>query len=65
MIAFQRLPLFSYTQRVNFSAASGLSREDIRSRIFNVMEGFEKVDVAKVGSAYIIIIIQSIDTVFP
>lgn len=47
----QRLPLisYSYNPRANFSAASGLSRDEIRTRILNVIEGFEKVDAGKVS----------------
>jgi len=35
-------------QRVKFSTAPSLSREDIQSRILQVMKSFEKVDPAKV-----------------
>lgn len=35
--------------RANFSAAAGLSTEDIQTRIFNVLKGFEKVDPSKVA----------------
>lgn len=34
--------------RANFSAAAGPSREDIQSRIFNVLKSFEKVEPSKV-----------------
>lgn len=33
-----------------YAAASGLKKEDIQSRILEVMKGFEKVDGAKVRS---------------
>jgi NADH dehydrogenase (ubiquinone) 1 alpha/beta subcomplex 1 len=35
-------------QRAAFSAEAGLSRDDIQSRVFEVLKGFEKVDSAKV-----------------
>lgn len=34
--------------RANFSAAAGLSKEDISTRILNVLKGFESVDASKV-----------------
>lgn len=40
------LPFF--LQRANFAAASGLSKEDIQTRVLDVMKSFEKVDPAKV-----------------
>lgn len=38
----QRLPFRS------FSAAAGLSKEDIETRVLDVLKGFEKVDKTKV-----------------
>lgn len=35
--------------RANFSAAAGLSKDNIQTRIFNVLKGFEKVDPSKVA----------------
>ncbi|KAF8560432.1 acyl carrier protein [Imleria badia] len=37
--------------RANFSVAAGPSKDDIQSRIFNVLKGFEKVDPSKVSPA--------------
>jgi NADH dehydrogenase (ubiquinone) 1 alpha/beta subcomplex 1, acyl-carrier protein len=34
--------------RAAFSAAAGLSKEDITTRVLDVLKGFEKVDHAKV-----------------
>lgn len=34
--------------RANYSAAAGLSKDTIQTRIFDVLKGFEKVDHAKV-----------------
>ncbi|GJJ09612.1 hypothetical protein Clacol_003835 [Clathrus columnatus] len=47
MLTSQHLRLNFSIPRANFSAASGLSSDQIRTRIFNVMEGFEKVDAGK------------------
>ncbi|KAG5641068.1 hypothetical protein DXG03_006272 [Asterophora parasitica] len=50
------LPRFAWTasrvqrsiiQRAAFSAAAGLSRDAIQSRVLEVLKGFEKVDPAK------------------
>lgn len=35
--------------RANFSAAAGLSKDDIQTRIVNVLKGFDKVDPSKVA----------------
>ena len=35
-------------QRAAFSAAAGLTKEDITTRVFDVLKGFEKVDPVKV-----------------
>ena len=35
-------------QRAAFSAAAGLTREDITTRVLDVLKGFEKVDQTKV-----------------
>lgn len=40
-------------QRARFSAAAGLSRDAIQSRVFEVLKGFEKVDASKVSKAQI------------
>ncbi|KAG8219878.1 acyl carrier protein [Butyriboletus roseoflavus] len=37
--------------RANFSAAAGLSKEDIQTRVFNVLKGFEKVDPSKLSTS--------------
>ncbi|KAH7883668.1 hypothetical protein F5I97DRAFT_1894670 [Phlebopus sp. FC_14] len=37
--------------RANFSAAPGLAKEDIQSRVINVLKGFEKVDPAKLSTS--------------
>ncbi|KAF9229373.1 acyl carrier protein [Gyrodon lividus] len=38
--------------RANFSAAAGISKEDIiQARVFNVLKGFEKVDAAKISTS--------------
>ncbi|KIJ68357.1 hypothetical protein HYDPIDRAFT_73395, partial [Hydnomerulius pinastri MD-312] len=37
--------------RANFSAAAGLSKDDIQSRVLQVLKGFEKVDPTKLSSA--------------
>ena len=38
-------------QRAAFSAASGLTKEEITTRVLDVLKGFEKVDAAKVRNA--------------
>lgn len=38
-------------QRAAFSAAAGLTKEEITTRVFDVLKGFEKVDEAKVRKA--------------
>ncbi|KDQ63635.1 hypothetical protein JAAARDRAFT_29661 [Jaapia argillacea MUCL 33604] len=40
-----------FPQRAAFSAAAGLSKPDIESRILDVLKGFEKVDPAKLSTA--------------
>ncbi|KAF9460811.1 acyl carrier protein [Collybia nuda] len=40
-----------FAQRASFSAAAGLSRETIQSRVFDVLKGFEKVDPTKLTVA--------------
>ncbi|KAH7931080.1 acyl carrier protein [Leucogyrophana mollusca] len=35
----------------NFSAAASLSRDDIQSRVLEVLKGFEKVDPAKLSTS--------------
>jgi hypothetical protein len=35
--------------RANFAAAAGLSKDEIQSRVLDVLKGFEKVDPAKVA----------------
>ncbi|KAG1786402.1 uncharacterized protein HD556DRAFT_1248340 [Suillus plorans] len=35
--------------RANYSAAAGLSKESIQTRILDVLKGFEKVDIVKVS----------------
>ncbi|KAN0100695.1 Acyl carrier protein-like protein [Tylopilus felleus] len=37
--------------RANFSAAAALSKDDIQTRIFDLLKGFEKVDPAKVSTS--------------
>lgn len=37
-----------YAPRARYSAAAGLSRDSIQSRVLDVLKGFEKVDQAKV-----------------
>ncbi|KZT30497.1 acyl carrier protein [Neolentinus lepideus HHB14362 ss-1] len=37
--------------RANFSAAAGLSKDQIESRVLDVLKGFEKVDPAKLGTS--------------
>lgn len=39
--------------RANFAAAAGLSKDEIQSRVLDVLKGFEKVDPAKVCFAAI------------
>lgn len=41
-------PRLAFPPRANFSAAAGLSKEDIQTRVLDVLKGFEKVDPAKV-----------------
>jgi NADH dehydrogenase (ubiquinone) 1 alpha/beta subcomplex 1, acyl-carrier protein len=43
-------PLLFRPQRVAFSAAAGLSKEDIQARIVEVLKSFEKVTPDKVGA---------------
>ncbi|KAF8446021.1 acyl carrier protein-like protein [Boletus edulis BED1] len=37
--------------RANFSAAAELSKQDIQSRIYNVLKGLEKVDPSKISTS--------------
>ena len=39
--------------RAPYSAAAGLSRDTIQTRILDVLKGFEKIDHAKVVSLFI------------
>ncbi|KAF8843997.1 acyl carrier protein [Paxillus ammoniavirescens] len=39
------------SHRANFSAAAGISKEGIESRVFNVLKSFEKVDPAKISTS--------------
>ena len=39
-----------YVPRAQFSAAAGLSKEDITTRVLDVLKSFEKVDGSKVSS---------------
>ena len=43
-------PLFFRPQRAAFSAAAGLSKEDIQARILDVLKAFEKVSQDKVSA---------------
>ena len=36
-------------QQASYSAAAGLKKEEITTRILDVLKGFEKVDQSKVG----------------
>ena len=49
-IAVAALPgsRLSLLQRASFSAAAGLPKEQIQSRVLEVLKGFEKVDPSKV-----------------
>ncbi|XP_006454408.1 ACP acyl carrier protein/NADH-ubiquinone oxidoreductase NDUFAB1/SDAP subunit [Agaricus bisporus var. bisporus H97] len=38
-----------YAPRARYSAAAGLSRDSIQSRVLDVLKGFEKVDQAKLS----------------
>ena len=40
-----------FLQRAAFSAAAGLTKEEITTRVFDVLKGFEKVDAGKVRNA--------------
>ena len=40
-----------FPQRAAFSAAAGLTKEEITTRVLDVLKGFEKVDAAKVRNA--------------
>ena len=39
-----------YVSRAQFSAAAGLSKEDITTRVLDVLKSFEKVDGSKVST---------------
>ena len=41
-----RVPL-TFAQRATYASAAGLSREDITSRVLEVVKSFEKVDPTK------------------
>lgn len=43
-------PLFFRPQRAGFSAAAGLSKEDVQARIVDVLKTFEKVPQDKVSA---------------
>jgi NADH dehydrogenase (ubiquinone) 1 alpha/beta subcomplex 1 len=45
-------------QRAAFSAASGLTKEEITTRVLDVLKGFEKVDPKKVCNAKMRIVLQ-------
>ncbi|TDL28310.1 acyl carrier protein [Rickenella mellea] len=41
----------SFQQRANFAAAAGLSKDDIQTRVLDVLKGFEKVDPSKLTTS--------------
>lgn len=45
-------------QRAAFSAAAGLTREEITTRVLDVLKGFEKVDATKVRDIEISSVLQ-------
>ena len=45
-------------QRAAFSAAAGLTKEEITTRVLDVLKGFEKVDAAKVRDIKINSVLQ-------
>lgn len=45
-------------QRAAFSAAAGLKKEEITTRVLDVLKGFEKVDPKKVRKAAVSTIVQ-------
>ena len=48
-------------QRAAFSAAPGLTKEDITTRVLDVLKGFEKVNPAKVRNARVNAVIQGVN----
>jgi NADH dehydrogenase (ubiquinone) 1 alpha/beta subcomplex 1, acyl-carrier protein len=46
-------------QRAAFSAAAGLSHQDITTRVFDVLKGFEKVDPNKVRNTKANVVLQN------
>lgn len=49
--ALPRTQLPRFAPRATFSAAAGLSKGEIETRVLDVLKGFEKVDPAKVRLA--------------
>ena len=47
-------------QRAAFSAAAGLTKEEITTRVLDVLKGFEKVDSAKVCNTKVNAITQGV-----
>lgn len=47
-------------QRAAFSAAAGLTREEITTRVLDVLKGFEKIDPAKVRKTKVNTITQGV-----
>ena len=45
-------------QRAAFSAAAGLTKENITTRVLDVLKGFEKVDPAKARNTKVNVVIQ-------
>ncbi|TCD61320.1 hypothetical protein EIP91_008648 [Steccherinum ochraceum] len=41
---------WAFTQQARFSAAAGLDKEQITSRVLDVLKGFEKVDQGKLST---------------
>ena len=49
-----------FPQRAAFSAVAGLTKEEITTRVFDVLKGFEKVDEAKVRRAKVYAAMQGV-----
>jgi NADH dehydrogenase (ubiquinone) 1 alpha/beta subcomplex 1 len=47
-------------QRAAFSAAAGLTKEEITTRVLDVLKGFEKVDPTKVRNAVMGVVMQDV-----
>lgn len=57
--AFVPLARSQLLQRASYSAAAGLNKEQITTRVLDVLKSFEKVDPAKVRSSTAVSVLSS------